>query len=547
MAKTFEFTAPDGKTYEVNAPDSATEEQAFAVLQSQLGSAAAQPAPKAPETSLLQDVGQGVADLGMGLLSGASNVGRGVLALPKLVGLPPVGGQDWHDESARKTKELMKDRGILGSAGELASEIAGTAGFGGPVARGASMLPKALGFASRSPVTKAAVEGAGAGAVLGQGEWTDVGTGAAGGAVGQKVIGGLSKVLSQPAKQTPQAEQLRRAGVDVTAGQGSSGGLVKSLEEASQYLPGAANPIRQQREQPYKQIRDMVARDVQPPLNPLKPGSPKSIPHGGSMDEVLVQARDDMGKMYDGVLKDKTFRPDAELDQVLADIHLSPKYTLADSNRSILARYMTDHLQEGRKAGGWTGEQMSVIRRNIDTKAAQQTNPEMAQALRDASDELLAMMSRQDADVGKVYQSLKGPYANLKTAEAAAKDAVNQGEFGVAALARAGESTGNQSMRNLGRLAATALKDDLNKGGTGLRTALGISGLGIGYAGGGAQGAAGTLALPGAMYLGLGTRTGQRVMSGQLKSQKKLAEFLRQNPEFGATTGAVAAVDTFGE
>lgn len=41
---TFEFTGPDGKTYEVGAPDGATQDQAFALLQSQLGQQPSKPA-----------------------------------------------------------------------------------------------------------------------------------------------------------------------------------------------------------------------------------------------------------------------------------------------------------------------------------------------------------------------------------------------------------------------------------------------------------------------------------------------------------------------
>lgn len=47
---TFTFTAPDGKKYTVNGPEGATEQQAFQLLQSQLGTPAAPAAPKpAPE------------------------------------------------------------------------------------------------------------------------------------------------------------------------------------------------------------------------------------------------------------------------------------------------------------------------------------------------------------------------------------------------------------------------------------------------------------------------------------------------------------------
>lgn len=510
------------------------------------GSSSAQPpASKAPETNIIQDVGQGVADLGAGLVAGASNVGRGVLALPKFVGLPPIGGQKFHDESAAATKEMMKDRGFLGSAGEFTAEMAGTAGI--PGGKIAGMLPKAL-SALKGPVGAAAVEGAAAGAVLGQGDWGDVGVGAAGGAAGQKLLGGAARMISQPSKQTAQAEALRKAGIEVTAGQGSAGNsVIRSLEEAAQYVPGAANSVRTQRELPYKQIREKVTREIQPPVDALTPNSPQRAVTGDDMDSVLRETRAAMGTQYDNVVKGKTFQPDEQFDSIIADIHLSPKYTLSESDRRRVASYLSDNLNGGKKAGGWTGESLSIIRREIDKKAAQQTNPEMREALQEASEQILQMMVRQSPEVGQVHKALQAPYRNLITAEAAAKNATAQGEFGVSALARAGDDTGNPGMRDFGRLAATALKDDLNRGGTGLRTALGVGAIGTGAYLGGGTGAASTAALPAALYLGLGTRAGQKAMSGQYEKQKKLAEYLRSHPTAGATTGANLAVDAFGD
>ena len=56
---TFEFTSPEGKKYRVEGPEGATKEQAFGILQQQLGTAPAKaaPAPKAevpaPNTALM--------------------------------------------------------------------------------------------------------------------------------------------------------------------------------------------------------------------------------------------------------------------------------------------------------------------------------------------------------------------------------------------------------------------------------------------------------------------------------------------------------------
>ncbi len=58
----FDFTSPEGKRYTVEGPDGATQEQAFQILQTQIGVGA--PAPQAtakPEKSMLENIGMGAA------------------------------------------------------------------------------------------------------------------------------------------------------------------------------------------------------------------------------------------------------------------------------------------------------------------------------------------------------------------------------------------------------------------------------------------------------------------------------------------------------
>lgn len=523
------------------------------VSESGLRMIAGEPAPQRQRS-----MGDYAGDLAVGALRGAANVGTGVLSLPKLVGLPPIGGQEFIDDTTRRWNDLYAGKTQLdSSAGQgprsavapvanFVTEVAGTAGVpGSRILQGAKFLPKAV---QTSRAGAAALEGAASGAVLGQGEWDEVGIGAGSGVVGQKLVQGAGRMLFNPAKQTPQAEQLRRMGVQVTAGQGSQGHtFVKAVEEASQYLPGPANAVRRMREEPYHQLRNIVAGDIQPPTNPLQPQSGRMMPVGQSMDEVIANARREMSAQYDNVLQGKTFVEDAQLAQELADASLTPRWVLSESQRGALARFINDQLNPGRTVGGWPGEHLSKIRQAFDAKAASMTNPEMAGALREVSDNILLAMARQSPEVGQVYKALEIPYRNLKTAELAAKNATAQGDFGVAALAQAGEQTHNNQFRDLGRLAATAMKDDINRGGQGLRTALGIAALGgAGYLGG-TPGATGAVAVPTALYLGFGTRAGQKYLSGQYKWQKKMADLLRQHPDAGSATGAALGVNLLGD
>lgn len=83
---TFEFTGPDGKTYEIQGPDGATQEQAFSMLQQQLGNPTSQQPAAQPQPGLLDQVGRsaGLAAR-MGLQAATGTVGMVGDALNKAV------------------------------------------------------------------------------------------------------------------------------------------------------------------------------------------------------------------------------------------------------------------------------------------------------------------------------------------------------------------------------------------------------------------------------------------------------------------------------
>ena len=80
--KTFDFTSPDGKKYSVQGPDGSTPEQAFQILQSQIGGSNTKLPPgfeldKAPDSNV-STLGDMAESAGIGLVKGAI----GLAALP---------------------------------------------------------------------------------------------------------------------------------------------------------------------------------------------------------------------------------------------------------------------------------------------------------------------------------------------------------------------------------------------------------------------------------------------------------------------------------
>src|SRR5687767_202904 len=73
----FEFTSPEGKKYTVNGPDGATKEQAFQMLQTQLGAPSQQ--PKSEGAAIAGEAGRQV---GLTVRAGVN----GLMAIPNMVG-----------------------------------------------------------------------------------------------------------------------------------------------------------------------------------------------------------------------------------------------------------------------------------------------------------------------------------------------------------------------------------------------------------------------------------------------------------------------------
>lgn len=100
----FDFTSPDGENYTVEGPEGATQEQAFQMLQQQIGKPQA-----APETGMLEDaaksVGAGLANATAGTLGGAGDIrsllSAGTSAIGGKLGVEPDKVQAFKDFMAK--------------------------------------------------------------------------------------------------------------------------------------------------------------------------------------------------------------------------------------------------------------------------------------------------------------------------------------------------------------------------------------------------------------------------------------------------------------
>jgi len=166
----FTFTSPEGQKYTVNGPDGATQEQAFAILQGQIGGKKSESQESSMASRLVRSFSRGVPIIG-GLLNKADAATDAALA--------PVMNRFFPDEQlkgdfsqrygqALKTQEgedkaFSEKHPIASTAAEIGGAVSGLG-----AAVGTSLGAKALGLTAKTlpgMVVKGAASGAGIGAL----------------------------------------------------------------------------------------------------------------------------------------------------------------------------------------------------------------------------------------------------------------------------------------------------------------------------------------------------------------------------------------------
>lgn len=166
---TFEFTSPDGKKYSVQGPAGATQEQAFAILQQQLGGAAEK--QKRADADMQKAREEYAPTVGMsGPERFLAGVGKGMTDVARGVG-QMVGAVDRDDVAqSRRLDSSLMDTGA-GMAGNIAGSVAALAPTvfipGANTMAGAALIGAGTGLAQPSTSTKETLTNIGIGGVVG--------------------------------------------------------------------------------------------------------------------------------------------------------------------------------------------------------------------------------------------------------------------------------------------------------------------------------------------------------------------------------------------
>ena len=138
------YQLSDGRVARFEVPEGTTPEQA----QNMGASFFKENKPDAPKTSILDDIKQGAGNLAAGAVRGAGSIGATILA-PYDMAKDAINGKGLSLESNRARRTAMdgalqemgaQPDSLLYKVGKLAGEIAGTAGAGGVLAKGAQAV-----------------------------------------------------------------------------------------------------------------------------------------------------------------------------------------------------------------------------------------------------------------------------------------------------------------------------------------------------------------------------------------------------------------------
>ena len=527
----YQITAPDGSRHIVTAPDGATQEQVLAYAQQNFASLAAPetaPEPAQPENKGI------LTNLAQGALKGASGIGT-TLLWPADAAKDALMGQDGAMSSHQARKAALGDffaenanpESLAFRGGDLAASIAGTAGVGGALAKGAQLAPllarfapalesggftlakggSALGNAATRLGAGAAVGGASAGLI----DPETAGTGALiGGAIpgATKLAGmaGSAAAMRVAPEVAALYEKAAKMGIRIPADRLANSAPLNALASSLRYIPLSGR----------KAVEDGMLTDIN------RAASRTMGQDTSNLAAALRDARRTLGAKFDATLSGTAVKVDQQLLDDLAQSSQRASAELVPSQAAIIDNQINEVLAKAGNGGAIEGQAFYNLKKTLD-RVGNRATPEAFYA-QDLRNKLVDALNRSlGPDEAAAFAELRGQYGNMKTLQKLAPN----GAEGEITAGRLGAIRGakSQDLQDVADIAAQFAKTRESPHGAAQRVFLGALGLGGPVAAAGA-GAAGYMvpALAGAGVMGAG-----RVASEVLRS-RLLAQLL-MNPQ----------------
>lgn len=434
-------------------------------------------------TNILGGLVHGAADIGATLLSPIDAAAK---YAAKKLGVEDIGMLVPEDRRAA-IEQGLKDLGYNPNAieskfGRVASNIAGTAGAGGLVARGAAALPAELGIA---PKLAAAIESGGfstgaapaarllsteaaknaatrlaggaiaGGASAGLVNPEDVTSGAAIGAaipVAGKVIGSaIPSATPDVAKLYQKAKDL---GIDIPADRLINNRALNAAAASLEYMPfsGRAatetvmnNQIKQKLSQTFGEDTPHITKDL------------------------ISNAKQKLGQQFDNTLKNNVVNVDTTLQNDLLNNLDVAQRELSSDNFKIIDKQINEILAKG-ASGQIEGQAAYNIKKTLDRLA--NGNGNEAYHAKQVRESLMNALNRsfKTQDEVAAFSDLRRKYTNMKSLERLASNNV-EGDISMARLGNI--DSRNQEVKDLSQIAATFAKGRESPHGAAQRVVMG--------------------------------------------------------------------------
>lgn len=479
----FDVTAPDGRVFEVNAPEGSTQDDAIRYVQTNLYKPAQQAAPEKSGGFL-----QGAGNLAAGALRGAGSIGATLLTpYDMLAGNTKSFG---NPERRKGMDDALQGLGAetdswMYQGGKLAGEVAGTAGMGGALARGAAFMgaPAAtvssiasggLNVGGKTGAAALATRLAGGavtgGATAGLVNPEDAGTGAMiGGAfpVAAKAVGaGVQKagaalrgspVSTEVADLAGRAKQL---GINIPADRIANSKPMNALAASLDYVPFSGRAATNTRME--SQLNTALSKTF-----------------GQNTDNVtmgLRKAGDALGGEFDRVLQNNTVKVDQQFFQDIAEHATRASKELGADGANVIKNQIDEIMQKG-ASGQIDGQAAYNIKRTLD-RIGKRNTPEAFYAL-DLKKSLMGALNRSlGPDEAAKFAATRQQYGNMLTLEKIAKNGA-EGDISIGRLANM-KNINSPDLQELADISAQFLKSRESPHGALQRLVIGGTGVGVG-------------------------------------------------------------------
>lgn len=435
---TFEFTSPDGKTYEVQGPEGATQEQAFQMLQQQIGGGSSQQQEK-PTSQVLgayQGIMKPLDNAAKALEAGLSSLGVPTDAINRTLGMPSA------SEAQKKHQDYIASQ---------PTQPGGWGRFGGEVTATLPLLmltknPYALGAGSSALTTDAEdVQGVAKDAALGAlvGKAGDVAVKTAGRVIAPRVDSAVRKLIDE--------------GVQLTPGQ-IAGGVTKRIEDSATSIPIVGDSIKSAQR---RGVESFNIAAVNRAIEPIGAKVPKDVKAG---HDAVGYAADKLGDAYDQLLPQLTVRADQAFAGGVSNL-LQLAQNLPKERFNQVAKIIQSNISKFSQTGVMSGETMKAVESDLGRLARQYGSSSVGDerlvgdAVRQFQQELRSLVTRSNPTKAAELGAINKGYANLIRVESAAKGA-KDGIFTPGQLQTATRVT-DKSVRKRASARGDALMQDL--------------------------------------------------------------------------------------